>query len=132
MTCPREAPCERHREARGVSRRDQLLRIRPRALLEARAERVRALIRSASETDASLTAAQIALPNRIACPDRHVLFFRFLDGCLHQPLVRLEKSHRLFFAAAPLTLAALIPPRQRRQRHTNRFRAPVRREAEGG
>ena len=63
---------QRHREAAGVSRRDQLLGIGPVALLEARLERVRPLVGAALHPHRPVALFQGAVPAALAVLCRHL------------------------------------------------------------
>ena len=62
---------EGHREAAGVRRRDQLLGVRAVALLEARLERVRALVGAAAHPHRPVALGQRAVPYGACGPLRH-------------------------------------------------------------
>ena len=64
---------QRHREAGGVRRADELLGIGTAAVLEARWKRVAALERAAADLHRALPRLEIALPHRVGVPDRHAI-----------------------------------------------------------
>src|SRR3954447_25991862 len=66
-----EHEAQRHREAGSVRRPDQLLRIRPLTLVEARGERVLPFEDSVTHDDGATAAFQIALPLGAAVPRSH-------------------------------------------------------------
>ena len=63
---------ERHREAAGVRRRDELLGVGALALLEARLERVVPLVAALAGADGAGTLGEVPLPAGVSSTNRHV------------------------------------------------------------